>query len=126
MISIRAKSSFQRGKPGLGRIFNVLTGQEAIELHQKLKVHILALRRLAVRIAHVVTVQINTYINKDSRLAKGTFTSLNYKIAGSGNHSLPIVADSSGLILEVEDRSQLEQAQKKFFCKRFLGGLPLR
>lgn len=38
-----------------------LTGQEAVELHQELKVNIVALGRLAVSAAHVVAVEINTY-----------------------------------------------------------------
>lgn len=39
----------------------LLTGQEAVELHQELKVNIVALGRLAVSVAHVVAVEINTY-----------------------------------------------------------------
>lgn len=38
-----------------------LTGQEAVELHQELEVDIVALGSLAVRAAHVVAVEINTY-----------------------------------------------------------------
>jgi hypothetical protein len=38
-----------------------LTSQEAVQLHEELEVRIVALRRLAVRVAHVVTVEIDTY-----------------------------------------------------------------
>lgn len=37
------------------------TGQEAVELHQELKVDVLALGRLSVCAAHMVTVQIDTH-----------------------------------------------------------------
>lgn len=43
------------------------TGQEAIELHQELKVDVLALGRLAVCAAHMVTVQIDTCRNLSIR-----------------------------------------------------------
>ena len=39
----------------------VLTGQEAVQLHQQLKVNIVTLRRLAVRAANVMSVEIDTY-----------------------------------------------------------------
>jgi len=39
----------------------VLTGQEAVQLHQQLKVDIVTLRRLAVRAANVMSVEIDTY-----------------------------------------------------------------
>lgn len=38
-----------------------LTSKEAVELHQELEVHIVALGRLAVRALDVVAVEINTY-----------------------------------------------------------------
>jgi hypothetical protein len=38
-----------------------LTGQEAVELHEQLEVHIVALWRLAVRAANVMGVEIDTY-----------------------------------------------------------------
>jgi hypothetical protein len=38
----------------------VLTGQEAVQLHQQLKVDIITLRRLAVRAANVMSVEIDT------------------------------------------------------------------
>lgn len=37
-----------------------LTGKEAVKLHKELEVDIVALGRLAVRAAHVVTVEINS------------------------------------------------------------------
>lgn len=43
------------------------TGQEAVELHQELKVNVLALGRLAVCAAHMVTVQIDTCRNLSNR-----------------------------------------------------------
>jgi hypothetical protein len=39
----------------------VLTGQEAVQLHQQLKVDIVTLRCLAVRAANVMSVEIDTY-----------------------------------------------------------------
>ena len=39
----------------------LLTGQEPVKLHQELEVHIVALGRLAVGAAHVVTIEINAY-----------------------------------------------------------------
>ena len=42
-------------------VIKSLTGQEPVELHQELEVHIVALGRLAVSAAHVVTVEINAY-----------------------------------------------------------------
>jgi hypothetical protein len=38
-----------------------LTGQEAVELHEQLEVHIVALWRLAVCAANVMGVEIDTY-----------------------------------------------------------------
>lgn len=38
-----------------------LTGEEAVKLHKELEVDIVALGRLAVRRAHVVAVEINSY-----------------------------------------------------------------
>lgn len=38
-----------------------LTSQEAVQLHQELEVRIVALGRLAVGVAHVVAVEIDTY-----------------------------------------------------------------
>lgn len=46
-----------------------LTGQEAVELHQELKVNIVALGRLAVSAAHVVAVEINTYSSRKAMSA---------------------------------------------------------
>lgn len=43
------------------------TGQEAVELHQELKVDVLALGRLSVCAAHMVTVQIDTCRNLSIR-----------------------------------------------------------
>ena len=40
-----------------------LTSQEAVELHEQLKVDIVTLRRLAVRAADVMSVEIDTYEN---------------------------------------------------------------
>lgn len=42
----------------------VLTGQEAVQLHQQLEIDIVALRRLAVRAADVMSVEIDTYSEK--------------------------------------------------------------
>ncbi len=39
----------------------VLTGQEAVQLHEQLEIDIFALRRLSVRAANVVSVEIDTY-----------------------------------------------------------------
>ena len=36
------------------------TVQEAVQLHQQLEIDVLALRRLAVRVSHMVVVKINT------------------------------------------------------------------
>lgn len=38
------------------------TGKEAVELHQEVEVDIVALGSLAVGVAHMVTVQVDTYI----------------------------------------------------------------
>lgn len=37
------------------------TSQESVQFHQELKVHIVALGRLAVGAAHMVTIQVDTY-----------------------------------------------------------------
>jgi hypothetical protein len=38
----------------------VLTGQEAVQLHEQLKIDIVTLRRLSVRAANVMSVEIDT------------------------------------------------------------------
>lgn len=42
------------------------TSQEAVQLHQNLQVHVLALGRLAVAAAHMVTVKVDTWEISDS------------------------------------------------------------
>ena len=42
------------------RTWGELTGQEAVQLHKELEIDIVALRRLAVRVAHMVSVEIDT------------------------------------------------------------------
>lgn len=89
--------------------FGVLTGQESIELHEKLEVDILTLRRLAVRIAHMMTVQIDTCIIEMVGLAK-YFLVLDHKMCDICSWYLPIVAGSKVLILELRtDYSSIKQ-----------------
>ena len=50
-----------------------LTSQEAVQLHEKLEVRIVALGRLAVGVAHVVAVEIDTY--KETKVFPSAFGS---------------------------------------------------
>ena len=50
-----------------------LTSQEAVELHQELEVRIVALGRLAVGVAHVVAVEIDTC--KETKVSSSAFGS---------------------------------------------------
>ena len=43
------------------------TGKEAVKLHQDLQVHVLALGRLAMGAAHMVAIQVDTYMLRVSR-----------------------------------------------------------
>lgn len=43
------------------------TGKEAVELHQNLQVDILAFRRFAMGAAHMVAVQVDTYLSADNQ-----------------------------------------------------------
>jgi hypothetical protein len=46
-----------------------LTGKEAVELDEHLEVDIVALGSLAVRVPHVVTVEIDTYLSNKSKVS---------------------------------------------------------
>ncbi len=43
------------------------TGKEAVELHQNLQVNVLAFRRFAMGAAHMVAVQVDTYLSTDNQ-----------------------------------------------------------
>lgn len=52
------------------KIVRIRTGEEAVKLHEELKVDIVALRRLAVRRLDVMAVEIDTYCAKDKSAIK--------------------------------------------------------
>lgn len=59
-----------------------LTSQEAVQLHEELEVRIVALGRLAVGVAHVVAVEIDTY--KETKVSSSAFgSSMLREVCGS-------------------------------------------
>lgn len=76
-ISKRAAGVAMVDRPLLG-----LTSQEAVQLHEELEVRIVALGRLAVGVAHVVAVEIDTY--KETKVSSSAFgSSMLREVCGS-------------------------------------------